>query len=190
VKILIADDNPVFRSVLEAMLTNWRFSVVAACDGEEAWQILGAEDGPRLAILDWMMPGMEGVEVCRLARARFGRDVYILIVTAKTESEDLVAAMKAGADDYVTKPFKSQELRFRLAAACRILDLEEQRALLLGQALRRHGRGVASPHAPPPAPVDRYRVRRERTDLLRAGEVYSPVLLPSLISPEMLPEVK
>ena len=58
-KILIADDNPVFRSVLEAMLTNWRFSVVAACDGEEAWQILRAEDGPRLAILDWMMPGME-----------------------------------------------------------------------------------------------------------------------------------
>ena len=73
------------------------------------------------------------IEVCRLARAHFGRGVYILILTAKTQSEDLVAAMQAGADDYVTKPLKSQELRIRLAAACRILDLEERLAHALGQ---------------------------------------------------------
>src|SRR5664280_2419981 len=133
-RILIADDNPVFQSVLKVMLTNWGYSVVAACDGNEAWQILQAVDAPRLAILDWMMPGMDGIEVCRLARTEFGRSVYILILTAKTQSEDLVEAMQAGADDYVTKPLKSQELRIRLAAACRILNLEEQLALALGQA--------------------------------------------------------
>ncbi|MGD0773252.1 MAG: response regulator [Candidatus Solibacter sp.] len=132
-RILIADDNPVFQSVLKVMLTNWGYSVVAACDGKEAWHLLRAEDAPRLAILDWMMPGVDGIEVCRLARAHFGRGVYILILTAKTQSEDLVAAMEAGADDYVTKPLKSQELRIRLAAACRILDLEDRLALALGQ---------------------------------------------------------
>ena len=116
-RILIADDNPVFQSVLRVMLTNWDYSVVVACDGKEAWQILRAEGAPRLAILDWMMPGLDGIEVCRLARAEFGRSVYILILTAKTQSEDLVEAMQAGADDYVTKPLKSQELRIRLAAA-------------------------------------------------------------------------
>ncbi len=133
-RILIADDNPVFQSVLKVMLTNWGHSVMDACDGEEAWNILRAEDGPRLAILDWMMPKMEGIEVCRLARAAFGSRVYILILTAKTKSEDLVTAMEAGADDYVTKPLKSQELRIRLAAACRILDLEERLAQASGEA--------------------------------------------------------
>ena len=81
-----------------------------------------------------MMPGLDGIEVCRLARAAFGRSVYILILTAKTQSEDLVEAMQAGVDDYVTKPLKSQELRIRLAAARRILDLEDRLALALGQA--------------------------------------------------------
>jgi DNA-binding response OmpR family regulator len=129
VKILIADDNPVFRSVLRVMLTKWGYSVVTACDGEEAWQTLRADDGPRLAILDWIMPGMEGIEVCRLARAAFGRDVYILILTARTESEDLEAAVEAGADDYVSKPFKSQELSARLRTGCRILDLQDSLAV-------------------------------------------------------------
>jgi DNA-binding response OmpR family regulator len=133
VKILIADDNPVFQLVLKVMLTNWGYSVVVAGDGEEAWKILRADRGPRLAILDWIMPGMEGIEVCRLARAAFGRGVYILILTSKTQSQDLEAAFQAGADDYVTKPFNSQELRVRLAAAYRILDLEEQLALAWAQ---------------------------------------------------------
>ena len=140
-KILIADDNSVFRNVLKVMLTNWGFSVMVACDGAEAWQILQAEDGPRLAILDWVMPCMGGVEVCNKVRATFGRQVYVMILTAKTGSGDLVTAMRAGADDYVTKPFKSQELRFRLAAACRILNLEDQLALSLGPVLSAVGAG-------------------------------------------------
>jgi DNA-binding response OmpR family regulator len=130
VRILIADDNPVFLGVLKVMLTNWGYEVVAARDGREAWQVLQTENAPRLAILDWMMPGLDGIEVCRLLRAGFGRTVYVLILTAKTQSEDLVTAMQAGADDYVTKPLKSQELRIRLAAGCRILNLEERLALV------------------------------------------------------------
>jgi DNA-binding response OmpR family regulator len=154
VKILIADDNPVFRTVLGVMLTNWGFSVVAACDGEEAWRILRAEDGPRLAILDWMMPGMEGIEICRLARAAFGCGVYLLILTAKTNSEDLVNAMEAGANDYVTKPFKSRELRARLATACRVLVLEELPALTRGQATSAPWAGLGAVRPSRPAAID------------------------------------
>ena len=126
-RILVADDNPVFQDVLRTMLTSWGYEVVVACDGDQAWSLLQADDGPRLAILDWMMPGMDGVEVCR--RVRVGGRlsyVYILILTAKAQSEDLRVAMDAGADDFVTKPFKSLELRARLRAGLRILELEQQ----------------------------------------------------------------
>jgi DNA-binding response OmpR family regulator len=133
-RILIADDNLVFQNVLRAMLTQWGYDVVAASDGEEAWRCLQADDAPRLAILDWMMPGLDGVEVCRRVRAtRSITNTYILILTAKTHSEDLAAAVEAGADDYVTKPFKSAELRARLRTACRVLDLEGR--LLLARGL-------------------------------------------------------
>jgi DNA-binding response OmpR family regulator len=133
-RILIADDNLVFQTVLKAMLTQWGYDVVVANNGEEAWQLLQSETGPRLAILDWLMPGMDGVEVCRRVRARNSPSyTYILILTAKTTSEDLVAAMDAGADDYISKPIKSAELRARLRAGCRILELEGRR-LLAGQA--------------------------------------------------------
>ena len=141
-KVLIADDNQVFQTVLKVMLTSWGYSVVTADDGEEAWHILRADNGPRLAILDWMMPRMEGIDVCRLARAAFGRNIYILILTARTRREDLLSAMKAGTDDFVTKPLKSQELRLRLAAACRILDLQERLAnwdQVPSEARSRHG---------------------------------------------------
>lgn len=133
-RILIADDNLVFQTVLKAMLTQWGYDVVVANDGEEAWRLLQSETGPRLAILDWLMPGMDGVEVCRRVRARNSSSyTYMMILTAKTTSEDLVAAMDAGADDYISKPIKSAELRARLRAGCRILELEERR-LRAGQA--------------------------------------------------------
>jgi len=99
--------------------------VVQARDGLEAWRILESAGAPRLAILDWMMPGMDGVELCRRVRAA-GREpyIYILLLTARTELEDLVQGMEAGADDYLTKPFNSEELRVRLRAGRRILDLQ------------------------------------------------------------------
>jgi two-component system, cell cycle response regulator len=126
-KILVADDNIVFQDVLRNMLASWGYDVVVASSGSEAWSVLQQPDAPRLAILDWMMPGMDGVEVCRRARgSRTTHYVYIVILTAKSQGDDLLAAMQAGADDYVTKPFKSQELRARLRAGSRIIELEEQ----------------------------------------------------------------
>ena len=135
-KILAAEDNPVFQSMLTAILTKWGYEVVIAKDGNEALRALEADDAPRLAILDWMMPGIDGVDVCRRVRL-VGREpyIYILLLTARTDSEDLVAGMDSGADDYLTKPFKAPELRARLRAGQRILQLQEQ-LLAAREALR------------------------------------------------------
>ena len=135
-KVLAAEDNPVFQSMLRALLTKWGYDVVAARDGIEAWRILESAAAPRLAILDWMMPGVDGVELCRRVRAA-GREpyIYILLLTARTESQDLIEGMDAGADDYLTKPFNAHELRVRLRAGRRILDLQEE-LLKAREALR------------------------------------------------------
>jgi two-component system cell cycle response regulator len=126
-RVLAAEDNPVFQSMLRSMLTKWGYDAVIARDGEEAWNVLQGEDAPRLAILDWMMPGIDGVEVCRRVRSANREPyIYILLLTARTDSQDLVEGMEAGADDYLTKPFNAHELRVRLRAGCRILDLQEQ----------------------------------------------------------------
>ena len=136
IKVLAAEDNPVFQSMLRSMLTKWGYDAIVARDGDEAWRILQADDAPRLAILDWMMPGMDGVEVCRRVRAANREPyIYILLLTARTDAQDLVEGMEAGADDYLTKPFNSHELRVRLRAGRRILDLQEQ-LLQAREALR------------------------------------------------------
>ena len=97
-----------------------------AHDGNEAWQVLGADDPPRLAVLDWMMPGMDGVELCRRVRAANREPyIYIVLLTGRTESQDLIEGMDAGADDYLTKPFNAHELRVRIRAGRRILDLQD-----------------------------------------------------------------
>ncbi|HUI79158.1 MAG TPA: diguanylate cyclase [Bryobacteraceae bacterium] len=135
-KILAAEDNLIFQSMLRNLLTKWGYDVVSAHDGLEAWQILQSEDAPRLAILDWMMPGMDGVEVCRRLRAS-GQEPYIytLLLTARTDSTDLVQGMEAGADDYLRKPLNTMELRARLRAGRRIVELQEQ-LLMAREALR------------------------------------------------------
>ncbi|HEY7387879.1 MAG TPA: diguanylate cyclase [Bryobacteraceae bacterium] len=126
-KILAAEDNPISQTMLRSMLTRWGYEVVTAGDGNEAWQILQSSDAPRMAILDWMMPGQDGVEVCRRLRAA-GQEpyTYVLLLTARSDSQDLVEAIDAGADDYLTKPFNSSELRARLRAGRRIVELQEQ----------------------------------------------------------------
>jgi len=126
-RILAAEDNPVFQTVLRGMLTKWGYEVIIAKDGIEALRALQAENAPRLALLDWMMPGIDGVDVCRRVRS-MGREpyIYILLLTARTDSDDLVAGMDAGADDYLTKPFNAPELRARLRAGQRILELQAQ----------------------------------------------------------------
>jgi diguanylate cyclase (GGDEF)-like protein len=125
--VLVAEDNPVFQSMLRSMLTKWGYDARITKNGLEAWEAMQAADAPRLAVLDWMMPYMDGVEVCRRIRtAAHEPYVYVLLLTARTESQDLVEGMEAGADDYLTKPFNAQELRVRLRAGRRILDLQQQ----------------------------------------------------------------
>jgi len=135
-RVLAAEDNPVFLSMLKAMLSRWGYDVVAARDGDEAWQVLQSENPPQLAILDWMMPGKDGPELCRRVRQLCREPyTYILLLTARTESQDLVDGMEAGADDYLTKPFNAHELRVRLRAGRRILDLQDE-LLVAREALR------------------------------------------------------
>ena len=126
-RALIAEDNASFRQVLERMLVKWKYEVELAADGNHAWEILNSDDPPRLALLDWMMPGVDGVEICRRIRAQAKEPyIYILLLTAKDSEKELVEGMEAGADDYLIKPVKSQELRVRLRAGRRILDLQEE----------------------------------------------------------------
>ena len=147
VRALIAEDNAGFRQVLERMLRKWGYDVVSAGNGIEALEILQAVDPPRLAILDWMMPGLDGVEVCRRVREQNREPyVYILLLTAKDTSAELVEGMEAGADDYLRKPVDSHELRVRIRAGRRILDLQEEvvraRETLRHQATRDQLTGI------------------------------------------------
>src|SRR5487761_760412 len=99
-KILIAEDDPVSRRLLEAFLRKWGYAVVAVANGDDAWALLEAEDSPRLAILDWMMPGIEGVEICRRVRERTERPyTYMILLTARGHKPSLLTGLKAGADD-------------------------------------------------------------------------------------------
>ena len=128
-RVLIAEDDPISRRVLETMLARWGYETAVASNGREAWEALTQSDAPRLAILDWMMPEMSGVDVCRRVREAEERDyVYIILLTAKGRQEDIIEGLNAGADDYITKPFDSGELRVRLRAAQRIVGLQAELA--------------------------------------------------------------
>jgi two-component system, cell cycle response regulator len=135
-KILIADDSIVSRHLLDATLRKWGYDVVVASDGIEAWNQLQTEDAPSMAILDWVMPGLTGPEVCHLVRKRAReRYTYILLLTSKSLKEDLIEGMEAGADDYITKPFDQHELKVRLRAGTRIIELQAE-LLAAREALR------------------------------------------------------
>ena len=125
--ILVAEDDPVSRRILEAFLVKWGFQVVTAMDGLDALRILESAAAPPLAILDWMMPGLEGPQVCQRVRAHPERPyVYILLLSARSQKDDLLHGLESGADDYLTKPFDAQELRARLHVGRRILDLQNK----------------------------------------------------------------
>jgi len=127
--ILIAEDDPVSRKVLEKLLIKWGYEVVVTCDGRQAWQVLQRDDSPKLAILDWMMPELEGVDLCRKIREKEStKTTYIILVTAKGSKEDIVAGLQAGADDYLTKPINCDELRARVQVGRRILELQNSLA--------------------------------------------------------------
>jgi sigma-B regulation protein RsbU (phosphoserine phosphatase) len=124
-KILIAEDDPVSRRVLEATLSKWGYEVTSTSNGSEAWDAITAPQAPRLAILDWMMPELDGVEVCRRARGRPDTGpLHIILLTARGRKEDVIAGLEAGADDYITKPFDHEELRARVQVGVRIVELQ------------------------------------------------------------------
>lgn len=137
-KILIAEDSTVSRRLLEATLRQWGYEVITVEDGVKAWQVLERPDTPTLVILDWIMPEMDGLEVCRRIRDRDGATpyTYVILLTAKHQKEDIVYAMNAGADDMIAKPFDPGELRVRVRAGERILDLQS-RLLAAQESLRR-----------------------------------------------------
>ncbi len=128
-KVLIAEDDPVFRRMLESALVKWGYEVVMASNGIEAWHAFEGEDAPLLAILDWIMPGLDGVEVCRKVRAKQTPvPPYLILLTARGRSEDIVAGLGAGADDYLTKPFAREELRARVEVGGRVVELQHHLA--------------------------------------------------------------
>lgn len=125
--VLIADDEPVSRRLLEILLTKWGYEVTVVCDGEEAWRQLQNGAHPRIAILDWMMPGMDGVQVCEKIRQHEGRfSTYVILLTAKKAALGINNKYESVADDFLAKPCAASELRARLRAARRIVELEDQ----------------------------------------------------------------
>ncbi len=139
-EILVADDDLVSRRALEASLGKWGHPVLVVGDGAAAYEVLSRDGAPRLAILDWMMPGLDGPTVCRMARADAGRPApYLILLTARGATEDRVAGLAAGADDYLSKPFDRAELRARIHVGLRMLALQRSladRVTELEQALK------------------------------------------------------
>ena len=126
-RILLAEDEPVSRHLLQVCLTGWGYEIVVVADGTEAWQQLERGDGPSIAIIDWMMPGMDGLEICRRVRAQAREPyVYVLLLTERHQQDDVVAGLKSGADDFMTKPFDERELRARLRVGERIVQLQTE----------------------------------------------------------------
>jgi len=134
VRILIAEDDIVSLRLLGSILRKWGYDVLSCSNGSEADQALQGNDAPKVAILDWMMPGKDGVEVCQGLRQRpQSRPVYVILLTARGLTEDVVAGLEAGADDYMTKPFYPEELHARLQVGLRIVDLQSRLADRVGE---------------------------------------------------------
>ena len=126
-KILIAEDDPISRRVLEANLFEWGYDVLVSSDGSEAWEIVQNPEGPSLVISDWKMPHMDGLELCRKVRQidRSGY-IYFIILTAKGRKQDVIEGLEAGADDFLIKPFDREELKYRVKIGERIIRLERR----------------------------------------------------------------
>lgn len=128
-RILIAEDEPTSRNLLTAVLKKRAYDVVATGDGAEALRVMQQPDAPRLVILDWMMPEIDGLEVCRRIREiSTGNPPYIIMLTTRGDTEDIIAGLDAGADDYLVKPYNSSELRARVTAGQRIVALQDSLA--------------------------------------------------------------
>jgi DNA-binding response OmpR family regulator len=140
-RILVAEDEPVSRRLLQKSLQQWGYEADVYSDGRVAWEALQSPDAPPIAVLDWMMPGMDGPEICRgIRESGQARQPYLILLTGRTRMQDVVSGLKAGADDYLTKPVDRDELEARLGVATRIVSLQQRLALRvteLEQALSR-----------------------------------------------------
>jgi len=124
-RILIAEDDATSRLLLEKTLGQWGYDVTITKDGDEAWDVLQSEEAPNLAVLDWMMPNTDGIDLCRRARELEKlQHLYIIMLTTRDTKEDLAEALEAGADDYINKPFNRKELQARINVGMRMLNLQ------------------------------------------------------------------
>lgn len=127
--VLVVEDDMTSRAMLTAVLKKCGHEVVAACDGVEAWDMMQQPGAPRLVVLDWMIPGLDGVEVCRRARALDTyQPPYIIMLTSRNEQSDIVEGLRAGADDYLVKPWDAAELQARVEVGCRMIGLQDRLA--------------------------------------------------------------
>ena len=146
-RALIADDDRITTAILAGALASWNFDTVVAHDGDEAWAALNAGPVPEIVIVDWMMPGLDGIELCHRIRASAALETsYVMLLTAKSARVDLVAGLDAGADDYMTKPIDPEEFRARVQVGVRVAKLQRQLAEQVAelQAARDHLTRVAS----------------------------------------------
>jgi sigma-B regulation protein RsbU (phosphoserine phosphatase) len=141
IDVLVAEDEPVSRRLLERSLSQWGYHPVVCPDGLEALNLLRSPNAPRIAVLDWVMPGMDGVDICRAIRdINTASQPYLILLTARVRPEDIVQGLRAGADDYITKPVDREEFEARLQVACRIVGLQQRlsdRVTQLEEALTR-----------------------------------------------------
>lgn len=126
-QVLLVDDSAVYRKLIGDHLRNWGFGVTLAETGAEAWRVLEQPETPKLVLLDWVLPDMEGIELCRRIRATdLAGYVYTILLTSKEGKQDMLDALQSGADDFVRKPFDEAELKARLLVGKRILDLQDE----------------------------------------------------------------
>ncbi|MDD3925214.1 MAG: response regulator [bacterium] len=128
-RIIIAEDDPVTRRLIEASLEKWGHETVSCDNGHSAWKALNGDVPPQLIILDWIMPGISGIDLCRMIRAEMmDRAIYIIFLTSRDKREDIIAALQAGADDYLSKPFDRDELAARVQVGVRVIELQNSLA--------------------------------------------------------------
>jgi len=126
-KLLIAEDDRTSRLILTTVCTQWGYEVTSAEDGQVAWQLMQCDDAPQLMVIDWEMPHMSGIDLCQRIREQFTTNPpYIILLTSRNETEDIVEGLKKGANDYIAKPFNNDELQVRISVGKRVLELQNE----------------------------------------------------------------
>jgi len=131
-KVLIADDDPVTREILASLLTTWGYDVLPAEDGHAVVGLFEQKDHPLLAVIDWEMPGISGIDICRRLR-QAEKSVYVLLLTARDKKASVIEGLEAGANDYITKPFDKEELRVRVRKGAQVVELQSKLAARLNE---------------------------------------------------------